>query len=341
MLLAQGARSVAEDRLKALIATIGPALLEDGLLQRIHRAHYIYRINGVHGSLEDVSALLRRTRVLVPDAMILLDLPGSKVRTTELPKPIFHDAGEVFELSSDQIDYPGFHRHLERGDVLWANDSTQRFQVVGFRNDTILLQATYSGYLYGRKGLHVRNKDLGLPFLSERDRALIDLANRNGVQFVGLSFVRRAHDVREARSLVSPSADLMVKIETRQALENIDSILALSEVEYVLLDRGDLAADIGIERIPSAQRHVVEKVHAHEQNLLMATQFLKYMETNPIPTIAEMNDLYNTLRLGVFGIQLSEETAVGHFPAECLNVVNSISDHVLNETTGRDRDLPN
>jgi len=166
-------------------------------------------------------------------------------------------------------------------------------------------------------------REPNMPFLFERDRQILKLANTLKVDFVGLSYVRDVKDIEQGWWLAERGVEIIVKIETKLALENLDQIVSHRDAYYFLLDRGDLAAEIGIEAVPKAQKHIIERVTLNNKKIFLATQFLKFMEVNAVPTIAEVNDLYNTLKLGVAGIQLSEETAVGRFPQKCLDLVNS------------------
>lgn len=231
--------------MKNIIVTVGPACLDWSNLRITPLPHYIYRINGAYGTLEDIDRQVFILRKCVDKPVILLDLPGNKIRGQNLP------------------------------------------------------------------------------FLFQRDREIIGLANKLAVGFVGLSYVRHIQDFHEGRKLVDENIEIMCKIETKQALENLKEIVSHPHAHSFLVDRGDLAAEIGIENVPAAQKTIIKMVRLYCENVFLATQFIKYMEVNAIPTIAEINDLYNTLKLDIQGIQLSEETAVGRFPQKCLDLVNS------------------
>jgi len=312
--------------------TVGPSLFKDNLLSKIHKSNFIYRINGAHGSIQAISKTIKDVHAAISNPVLLLDLPGNKVRTAQLEKGIAIESGKKFQLKPEQINYSKFHELLKKGDTVLANDSTFKFTVDEISGGVITFLSHSTGVLGPNKGMHLRGISDRLPFLFQKDSDLIQLANQEKVAFVGLSFVRTAADVREARALISPTIEIISKIETIRAVENINSIL--EQVDRILVDRGDLSTEVTIERVASFQRFIIERAHFFNKEVYLATQFLKNMEEKPIPTIAEVIDLYNTLKMGVMGIQLSEETAVGAYPAECLDVIDRVQRTIEQEALG-------
>lgn len=316
--------------MKKVIVTVGPSLLGDGTLKAIHCDDYIYRINGAHGNIEDCQTLIDRIRGLLPESKILIDLPGNKVRTANLDEPVELEEGREFTLTTDQFNYPGFHKHLKAGDIVLADDSTLRFVVAESKKSAIKFVSQSQGLLRPNKGCHVRGIHQDIPFLFTKDKALIDLINKNGIDFVGLSFVRSRADIKLAKDLLDDGCEVISKVETRSAVENLNDIL--EEVQYILIDRGDLSTDVGLERIPRYQKFIVERAHFRNRRAFLATQFLKNMEDKPVPTIAEIIDMYNTFKMGIYGIQLSEETSIGKYPKECLDVIRRVIEEIYSET---------
>lgn len=316
--------------MKRFILTVGPALLHEVPLTEVHDAKNIYRINGAHGSIEDIERYVHKIREQVPDADILMDLPGNKVRTCNITDGIVLEKGKEFEIFNHNFNYTDFYKHLKPGMTAWANDSTFEFEVIDTDEEKIRFLSKSEGVLINNKGVHVRGIHKDIPFLFEKDRQLIDLANREKLAFVGLSFVRTADNVKEALSLLDSGINVISKIETLDAVNNINDILPL--VEYILVDRGDLSTDIGIRKIPRFQKFIVEKAHFFGVKVFLATQVLKNMEVNPLPTIGEIEALYEIYKSGVYGVQMSEETAVGKYAAECVNVLNEMCEEVETET---------
>lgn len=317
--------------MKKFILTVGPALLHEIPITEIHNSKNIYRINGAHGTIENIENYIEKVRTQVPDAAILMDLPGNKVRTKNVPNNgIELTKGEKFTISNDCFNYPDFYRHLKPGMTAWANDSVFEFEVLGVDNEKITFLSKSDGVLINGKGVHIRGIHNDIPFLFEKDRQLIQVANKYHLEYVGLSFVRSAENVKEAKSLLADHIQMISKIETLDAVNNIDNILPL--VEYILVDRGDLSTDIGIINIPRYQKYIIEKAQYYDVKVFLATQILKNMESKPIPTIGEIEALYEIFKSGVYGVQMSEETAVGKYVKETVMVLNEMFNNVKQET---------
>ena len=312
--------------MKRYILTVGPSLLHRVALPVIHKPSHIYRINGAHGSIADIEGYIQKIREQVPGADILMDLPGNKIRTKGTHISI--QEGKKFAIPCAGFNYPEFYQLLKPGMTVWANDSTFEFEVRSVSEKEIVFFSKSTGTLTDNKGVHVRNIHGDLPFLFEKDRELIGLANKHKIAFVGLSFVRDRDDIEAARKLVELSA-IISKVETLAAVKNLNGIL--EAVEYILVDRGDLSTEIGIENVPHYQQYIMEKARYFDRKIFLATQILKNMETKPIPTIAEINDLYTISKQGVYGIQLSEETAIGEYIEECVEILERMEKTIIRE----------
>lgn len=317
--------------MKRFILTVGPSLLHEVPLTEVHSEKNIYRINGAHGSLEDIRGTIEEIRRQIPSADILIDLPGNKVRTHGLSEPIVVEKGKTFELAAGRFNYRDYYKHLEPGMVVWADDSTLKFIVENVSEERIRFRSESNGILKDNKGMHVRGIYArgGIPFLFPKDRALIDLCNEMSIEFVGLSFVRTVENIREAKKLINSSSKIISKVETEEAVKNLQDIL--EEVEYILVDRGDLSTEIGLEKVPQYQKYIIETALYNSRKVFLATQVLKNMETKPIPTVAEINDLYTVWKMGVYGVQMSEETAVGKYVKECIEVLKAMDREILSE----------
>ena len=269
--------------MKKFILTVGPALMHEVPLTEIHKRKNIYRINGAHGSIADIEQYIERIRAQVPDASILMDLPGNKVRTKDVPdNGIELVKGKKFTIPNKCFNYPDFYRHLKPGDIAWANDSVFEFEVLETDEEKITFLSKSDGVLINGKGVHVRGIHKDIPFLFEKDKQLIQVANKYHLEYVGLSFVRSAENVKQAKSLLADSIKVISKIETLDAVNEINNILP--QVEYILVDRGDLSTDIGIINIPRYQKYIIEKAQYYDVKVFLATQVLKNMEVKPIPT---------------------------------------------------------
>jgi pyruvate kinase len=317
--------------MKKIIVTVGPSLLHNLPISKIHNERNIYRINGAHGSIDDIEDYILEIKRQVPNAQILMDLPGNKIRTENFNYGYIDiKENEEFSINFHQLNYRDFFKHIKIGDEVWANDSIFKFTIksIDLEVSKITFLSHSTGRLLNNKGFHVRGIHKDIPFLFKKDKKLIELANKYRLDFIGLSFVRDAKDIEDAKKLIKYS-NIISKVETLSAVKNLNDIL--NKVEFILVDRGDLSTEIGLVKLASYQKNIIEKALFYNKKVFLATQFLKNMEKNPIPTIAEAIDLYNTLKSGIYGIQLSEETAVGKYPKECLVFIEDTLKDILDE----------
>lgn len=301
---------------------MGPASFNENGLKISHQDNYLYRINGAHNNRASVEKTVCLLREQYSNPKIIMDLPGNKIRTANLDKPIQVKKGQEFTLNASNTNFPDFKKYLEKNHIVYADDSTLMFKVIECYRNQLLFTSFSDGFLKNGKGLHVRGIHSDIPFLFEKDLELINVANELKLEFVGLSFVRDHSDIDLAMKKINSDISILPKIETLSAVKNINTIL--ENVDHILIDRGDLSTDVGLYKVPIFQDYIIKKAKYFNKPVYLATQFLKNMEINPIPTIAEVVDLYNTLTLGVRGIQLSEETAVGKYPQKCLDTINQI-----------------
>lgn len=308
------------------ILTVGPSLGNKIQINEIHQENFIYRINGAHGSLEDIKNTIINIRNQNRTAKILIDLPGNKIRTASIDNPIQVFKEQDFILKTTQFNFKEFYKLIQPGMKVYANDSVFLFIVKSVDNEKIVFTSKSDGLLLNNKGMHIRNLHQNIPFLFEKDKELIKLCNEFEIDYIGASFVRKAQDVKELKQNLNLNTKIISKVETLSAVENLYEIL--QEVEYILVDRGDLSTEIGIEKIPRFQNYIIQMANHNGVKVFLATQILKNMEEKPIPTIAEIDDLYNISKSGVYGIQLSEETAVGKYVQECVKILGLMKNEI-------------
>lgn len=316
--------------MKKFILTVGPALLHEVPITEIHNSKNIYRINGAHGSISDIEGYIEKIREQISSAEILIDLPGNKVRTKDMPdNGIELVRGEKFIIPNECFNYSDFYRHLKPGMIAWANDSVFEFEVLEIDTEKITFLSKSDGVLINGKGVHVRGIHENIPFLFEKDKQLIEVANKFNIEYVGLSFVRSAANIITAKSLLKDNIKLISKIETLDAVNDINNILPL--VDHILIDRGDLSTDVGIINIPRYQKYIIDKARYYDVKVFLATQILKNMELKPLPTIGEIEALYEIYKSGVYGVQMSEETAVGKYIKETVGILEDMFKSVEQE----------
>ncbi len=306
-----------------IIATINSHMFNSDIFERMAKdGATIFRLNGSHVNVNEVERYVTAVRQKVGNKVkILMDLPGNKIRTANITQPIPLEIGKEFTLYAEQINYPSFLKTLVPGDILLANDSLLKFKVISVGTDSVRLYSYNDGNLLNNKGIHLHGRYPKLPILFDKDKQLIEAAKKFKVDLLGVSFVRFASEVEEVKSIAG-DCKLIVKLETNEAIENIDTILKTNDA--FLIDRGDLSCDVGIENIFSAQKFIHRKCKENGKRIFFATQFFFSMVQNPTPLISESHGISDVLSWGADGIQLSEETAIGKYPLEILQFIGRI-----------------
>jgi pyruvate kinase/choline kinase len=297
------------------IGTIGPKVANPKTLHALSAAGMkIARINGSHGSLDDVRHLIRTVRSHLGQATsILLDLPGNKIRTNNLSTPVALRAGETFVLKPENLTFRALHSKLGPGDRISAADGAIQLVVTGIKDTDIVTEVLVGGELANRKGINIRGIHGTIPFDFERDIALIDIAIEESVDLLGLSFVRSSEQVRRIKAqLIATGIRVVAKIETAEAVQDLDLVLA--EAHMIMVDRGDLEADVGRENVPLITRRILKRANEVGIPAIVASQFLCSMLDKALPFMAEVSDISHTVLDGADILMLSEETAIGQYP---------------------------
>ena len=324
-----------------IIATLGPASSTPEVLSRLfHAGADVFRLNFSHGSHEDHFARIQMIRALEEHAGrpigILADVQGPKLRVGRFQAGrVVLQTGQTFRL--DMSSVPGDTRRVALphpeiigaagiGTSLLLDDGKLRLRVVHVREDHLETEVVTGGPLSDRKGVNVPDVALPIPALTEKDRADLDFALQHGVDFIGLSFVQRAEDVAEAKTIANGRAWIMTKMEKPQALENLDAILA--ESDAVMVARGDLGVELPPEEVPLAQKRIVRAAWQRGIPVVVATQMLESMISAPAPTRAEASDVATAVFDGADAVMLSAETAAGQYPYEAVNMMDRIVERV-------------
>ena len=293
-----------------------------------------------HGTLEEHATRIRLIRTVSRELKtslgILLDLPGPKIRVGRIfPEPVELQEGAQLILTSRRIignqrmvsiTYPSILKQLRKGDRVFLEDGIVELTVLQARKDEATCRIVRGGHISSGKGVNLPGKKLRLGALTRQDISLIRFAIENGVDFVALSFITTAAEVAKARRLVRNAGSrawIIAKIEKRQAVENFDEIA--KKAHGVMVARGDLGVEMEIEEIPTLQKEIISKANAAGKPVITATQMLESMVNNPVPTRAEVTDIANAIIDGTDAIMLSEETAVGSYPVEAVNVMKRVA----------------
>ncbi len=318
-----------------IVATIGPATNSAAALSALHEAGMdIVRLNGSHADLDwhaETIALVRATLPLVP---ILLDIPGRKIRTTDLAHEPTFAVGDQIVLTTETghdgtekvpVNYPSLHEAVAPGREILADDGTLGFTVVEVRGRDIVCRAETKGTLRSRKGINVPGLSFDGALVTDRDRGIIDFARAKGVDFVGISFVESADHIEAIRDLIGgPIPSIVSKIENERGFANMSEVIAATDA--VMIDRGDLSVETRFETLSLYQKRILDVANKAGKPVIVATEMLHSMIESSQPTKAEISDITNAVLDGCAATMLSGETAVGDHPVRAVSVMRRIAD---------------
>lgn len=323
-----------------IVATIGPASSSDEVLTAIiKQGADVLRLNFSHGTVDEHVALIRKIRALSDElgrhVAIMQDLCGPKIRVGRVQDgvlllntgaSILLVQGEVegnlkrISLTQDEV-LP----ELMVGDRILINDGAVELRVAQI-GDSVECKVTRGGAVASAKGVNFPDTDLSLPSVTGKDMADLEVGIAEGVDFIALSFVRKAEDlvpVRDRLLEAGCGAQLIAKIEKPAAIDNIDSIVSASD--GILVARGDLGVETSLEEVPFLQKEIVRKANEQDKYVIVATQMLESMAYNPFPTRAEVSDVANAILDGADAVMLSVETSAGRYPQEALSEMMRIA----------------
>jgi pyruvate kinase len=323
-----------------IVCTIGPASASPRVVaELIRRGMSVARLNFSHGTHEEhariVSVVREEARRLGRHVAVLQDLQGPKIRLGRFRGGgAMLRRGRPFTLTTDDIvgsdaaarvDHAGFPMDVRPGDLVLLNDGAVRLSVRSIAGRQVRCSVVQGGGVGDRQGVNLPGREVSLPSLTRKDRADLAFGLRLGVDYMALSFVRSAGDVRSLlRAIRSAGGKVPViaKLEKRQALENLDGIL--SAVDGVMVARGDLGVETSLEEVPYLQQRVITAALSAGVTVITATQMLESMIRNPVPTRAEVSDVAHAVWDGTDAVMLSGETSVGKFPAKAVETMRTV-----------------
>jgi pyruvate kinase len=318
-----------------IVCTIGPATNSPEAILRLKDAGMtVARLNGSHNRLEWHAETIALIREVVPDVPILLDIPGRKIRTTDLKHEPTFQLGDTIVLTTETghdgtekvpVNYSALHEDIAAGNAILADDGTLRFVVERVEGRDIYCRAECSGQLKSRKGINVPFVKLRTELVTERDRAMMRFACEHKVDFVGISFVESAEHVEAIRALSEHRwPRIIAKVENQGGLDNVDAVVAAADA--IMIDRGDLSVETNLEQVALNQKRILDSARSHGKPVIVATEMLHTMIENPFPTKAEVSDITNAVLDGCAATMLSGETAVGNFPADAVATMRCVAD---------------
>ena len=334
-----------------IICTLGPSTDKDGVLRElIANGMNVARFNFSHGSHEEHKGRLDLLKSLREElgkpVAALLDTKGPEIRLKDFKNGTeMLEAGQTFTLTTRDVEgtkeicsitYKDLPQDVAPGGTIMLDDGLIKLQIQTVNDTDIVCTVLNSGKIKNKKGVNVPGVHLSMPYMSQRDKDDIIFGIEQGFDFIAASFVRTAQDVYEIRNLLNEydsNIRIIAKIENREGVNNIDSILAAADA--VMVARGDLGVEIDFTELPGIQKNIIERSFSFGKPIVTATQMLDSMIVNPRPTRAEISDVANAIYDGTSAIMLSGETAAGAYPVEALKTMSAIAERTETENHAR------
>lgn len=325
-----------------IICTIGPATESLEMLERLHAAGMnVARLNMSHGDHPSharvIAALRQLNAKLATPVAILLDTQGPEIRTGDLNQDLYLQEGEVISVSvrsgdnveetSLQINYEDLLEAVNIGDRITVDNGLINLEVLQKCERSLSCRVVDGGTIKSKRHVNLPGIRVNLPAITKKDERDIAFGVEQGVDFIALSFVREANDVKQLREFLDrhhgEHIKIVAKIEDQEGVRNLESIVQAAD--GVMVARGDLGVEIPVETLPSVQRKIVRLCAENGRRVIVATHLLESMIVNPIPTRAEVTDVANAVYEEVDAIMLSGETTVGKHPIKCVEYLDRIS----------------
>lgn len=344
--------------LTKILATVGPSISHPDVIQKmIETGARLFRLNFSHGTFDEHRSRLEMIRMVSrsihTSVAIVGDLSGPKIRVTKVPpagitlRPgqdvIIRVDTEVAEDGAVPVlgaTYANVAREVDPGDRVLINDGHIRMLCVDEGTGEIRCRVVVGGLVTTGKGINLPDSELTVPALTEKDWACVDWSIEHGLDWLAMSFVRAADDVRELREYLQrtcterscgwplidhtePSIPIIAKIETPQGVERIESILRYADA--LMVARGDLGVEMDVATVPVSQKRLIKVAHDHGKPVIVATQMLESMIKSATPTRAEVSDVANAILDGADCVMLSAETAVGRYPHLAVETMRRVA----------------
>jgi pyruvate kinase len=325
------------ERKAKIVATLGPATESPEAVEALIRAGVdVMRVNLSHGTTEGHERVIRTVREVSAQVgrpvAILMDLQGPRIRTGKMDAPKEISAGELVSLVPEgeaagdgelTTTYSELNRDVKPGDRVLIDDGLIELRVTGITDGRVDAEVVYGGPVKGHKGINLPGVDVSAPSLTERDMTGIDMGLKMGIDYLALSFVRRAADVARLKDYLKErgveDVPVIAKIEKAEAIDSLDDILEISD--GVMIARGDLGVELSSEKVPVLQKKIINRANEKDKLVITATQMLDSMINNPRPTRAEASDVANAVFDGTDALMLSGETAVGKYPVKSVEMM--------------------
>lgn len=327
-----------------IVATMGPASWHKDVMKDMIKAGVnVFRVNFSHGDHETHRRTIRLVKELNEEfnckTAVLADLQGPKLRIGDVEEGAVINEGDTLTFTTNKVsgtaelvymNYKQFPQDVNNGEHILLDDGKLMCEVIETnKKDTVVTKVIQGGPLKSKKGVNLPNTKVSLPCLTKKDLEDVIVAMEEGVEWIGLSFVRDAADVNELRKIINDFgsfAKIVSKIEKPEAVVDIDKIIDATDA--IMVARGDLGVEIPYSSVPMVQKMIVEKCHLKATPCIIATQMMESMIDSQSPTRAEVNDVANSVCDGADAVMLSGETSVGKFPAKVVETMAKIVAHV-------------
>ena len=319
-----------------IVVTLGPVTANETMVEKlIDYGVNVFRLNFSHGDhnvhKESIKLIREASKRLNKDVAILQDISGPKVRIGEIDGVLELKKGDIIYLAKEpsselnvlDLSYPDIIDMVKIGDEVFFADGTLESVVIDKDSDKLTLKLLNSGELTSKKGVNFPKTRLKISAITKKDEADLEFGAKNDIDIVALSFVQDKKDILKAKQIMARynfDPFIVAKIETGEAINNLDEILEVSD--GVMVARGDLGAEFGVTKLPRIQKHIIKVANEMGKPAITATQMLSSMKYNPFPTRAEVSDIANAVYDGTDAVMLSDETTVGKYPLLAVEVLH-------------------
>ncbi len=323
------------DKKTKIVVTIGPSTWDPEVMKNmIESGMNCARVNGAFADREELEKVTNLVRNISSEVSLMIDVKGPQIRLNKFAEAKELKIGDIIEIgSSDQaeiypLSYPDLYKYLTVGQKIIGGDGDVEMVVKEIKDGVMYCEVTYGNILKPAKGITVPNAKYAATTLTEKDIENIGHCNDLGWDFVSASFIRSAAAAKEVRTAMGANTKmkLIAKIENQAGVDNIDEILP--EVDGIMIGRGDLGLQLGLEKVPMVQRMLIKKCNDAGKPVITATQMFESMITNPRPTRAEVNDVATAILLRTDSIMLSAETTTGEYPVEAVQYMKKIANEI-------------
>jgi pyruvate kinase len=328
-----------------IVATLGPATDSREMIRELSISGVnVFRINFSHANYENVTRIVAEIRAMNADlghnVAILADLQGPKLRVGNMGEGVELKVGDTFIFTTNKCEgsqeraymtYKKFPKDVNVGEKILVDDGKMSFEVIETNGvDEVKTKVLVDGVLHSKKGVNLPNTNVSQPALTKKDIKDAKFAIELEVDWIALSFVRSAQDLKKLKKLIKKNSDckipIIAKIEKPEAIRNINEIV--HACDGLMVARGDLGVEMPMEEVPLIQKMLVDKAKSVRIPVIIATQMMETMIENSVPTRAEVNDVANSIMDGADAVMLSGETSVGKYPIQVINQMRKIIEKV-------------